>query len=218
MATSALLAALSHFERCDHDLSESVRKTLLAPLEGDRLTKKDLEVYQKRLTPLAMSIINQNLASFSKLHDHAGNSKTAQDSEMIACLIDTSFYALRALHLLNDTKAVKHLDVEKARSNLITKLININQVISQPLFQLHFDSPDISSFQQPVQPSHPGTNVVPRTLGQLDWSQSYVSPDTSGWRKGTGSRRKEYSDRGIKFANYTSFTSSFQINGSPTHC
>jgi len=127
MATSALLAALSHFERCDHDLSESVRKTLLAPLEGDRLTKKDLEVYQKRLTPLAMSIINQNLASFSKLHDHAGNSKTAQDSEMIACLIDTSFYALRALHLLNDTKAVKHLDVEKARSNLITKLININQ-------------------------------------------------------------------------------------------
>jgi uncharacterized protein (DUF1015 family) len=35
---------------------------------------------------------------------------------------------LKTLHVLNDTKAVKHLDVEKARSNLITKLINIKQV------------------------------------------------------------------------------------------
>jgi uncharacterized protein (DUF1015 family) len=88
-----------------------------------------MEEYQKRLTPLAMTVINQNLVSFGKLYDRAGNRlNTAEDSEMITCLIDTSFYALKSLHLLNDTKAVKHLDVEKARSNLITKLININQV------------------------------------------------------------------------------------------
>jgi hypothetical protein len=130
MASSALLASLANFESCDHDLAESVRKTLLDPLEGERKpTKKDMEEYQKRLTPLAMTVINQNLVSFGKLYDRAGNRlNTAEDSEMITCLIDTSFYALKSLHLLNDTKAVKHLDVEKARSNLITKLININQV------------------------------------------------------------------------------------------
>jgi uncharacterized protein (DUF1015 family) len=136
---SSLLAALANFERCDNELAESVRKTLLSPLEGDKkLTKNDLEIHRKRLTPLAMTMINQNLVSFGKLYDRADSrNKLAEDSEMISCLIDTSFYALKALHLLNDTKAVKHLDVEKARSNLITKLINISQVSS--IQCLHFD-------------------------------------------------------------------------------
>ncbi|KAI8581925.1 hypothetical protein K450DRAFT_229931 [Umbelopsis ramanniana AG] len=129
MASSALLAALANFERCDNELAESVWKTLLGPLEGDKkLSKNELEIHRKRLTPLAMTMINQNLVSFGKLHDRAeSRNKLAEDSEMISCLIDTSFYALKALHLLNDTKTVKHLDVEKARSNLITKLINISQ-------------------------------------------------------------------------------------------
>jgi hypothetical protein len=130
MSSSALLKGLSNFDTCNNELTQLIRKTLLDPIESSKkLTKKEIETYQRSLVPLAMNIVNQNLVSFGKLYERASNMAiTSKDSDMISCLIDTSFFALKTLHVLNDTKAVKHLDVEKARSNLITKLINIKQV------------------------------------------------------------------------------------------
>ncbi|KAJ2964232.1 hypothetical protein NQZ79_g808 [Umbelopsis isabellina] len=130
MSSSALLKALSNFDTCNYELTQLVRKTLLDPIEpSKKLTKKDIETYQRSLVPLAMNIVNQNLGSFGKLYERTSNTAIAtEDSDMISCLVDTSFFALKTLQILNDTKAVKQLDVEKARSNLITKLINIKQV------------------------------------------------------------------------------------------
>lgn len=94
---------------------------------------------QKKLTtqlaPLAMRIVNQNLQTISRLlmsRDPKPHSTViVNDGDMqvvMQCLADTSLYAVTALQYMEPYLTMKPLDIEKALSNVITKIIEIGMV------------------------------------------------------------------------------------------
>jgi hypothetical protein len=99
-----------------------------------------------RLSPLAMSIVNQNIDSLKRFNgwirtntnpvmDH--ELRTKWISSIKACLFDTSFCAIASLKLMNVYAPLNPLDIEKTTSNLICNLVNLGEVSQEKSECLH---------------------------------------------------------------------------------
>lgn len=148
LAHNVLLTSLKDFNQCDESLTKLVKRSILDPFQSesgpDPSRRQDTPTGNQgyrheaiRLSPLAMSIVNQNVASLKRFNgwvrtnmnsdmDHELRAKWI--SSIKACLFDTSFCAIDALKLMNVYAPLNPLDIEKTTSNLICNLVNLGEV------------------------------------------------------------------------------------------
>ncbi|KAI8341774.1 peptidase family C50-domain-containing protein [Chlamydoabsidia padenii] len=148
LAHNVLLSSLKDYQQCDESLTALVKRSILEPLHSDLLHQEsreqgkpinhpDIRQEANRLSPLAICIVNQNIESLKKFKDWARNntnkdidswSRTKWINSIKNCLFDTSFLAIEALELINVYYSpLKHLDIEKTTSNLICKLVDLDE-------------------------------------------------------------------------------------------
>ncbi|KAG1470681.1 hypothetical protein G6F56_002539 [Rhizopus delemar] len=131
---SELLSSLKNYSRCNDELAIRVRETVLEPFQVDPSQLKTLKATPSpqefkqmavRLAPLAMNIVNQNSETLNRLKKE----KPLKGANVVTgnCLIDSSFYALAALRHMNTLTTLKHLDIEKTTSNLISKIVDLGE-------------------------------------------------------------------------------------------
>ncbi|SAL96545.1 hypothetical protein [Absidia glauca] len=144
---NVLLSSLKDFNQCDESLTELVKRSILEPFQSDPgpdhsrrqgtpTGNQDYRHEAIRLSPLAMSIVNQNIDSLKRFNGWIRtNTNPAMDHELRtkwissikACLFDTSFCAIAALKLMNVYAPLNPLDIEKTTSNLICNLVNLGE-------------------------------------------------------------------------------------------
>jgi hypothetical protein len=136
-----VLSDLKNYSSCNDDLAITVRKTVLEPFQVDLSRPESIkpspspQAFKQmavRLAPLAMRIVNQNSETFTKLKKE----NLSKDLYTVAvnCLIDSSFYALTALRHMNTLTTLKPLDIEKTTSNIISKIVDLGEVIMKKKF------------------------------------------------------------------------------------
>jgi hypothetical protein len=130
-----LLDSLRDYTKCDDDLAQQVREYILEPFQIDpskpETMKKpppsptDFRNMAKRLAPQAMKIVNQNIKAMESIK------RSNLSNEAINCLIDTTFYAFAALRHMSAYSSLEPIEIEKTTSNLVCKMVEIGQVITQ---------------------------------------------------------------------------------------
>lgn len=136
--TRTILDSLKDYAQCNDDLTATVRATILEPFQPDlsdpssaatrkRPTRTEFKNMIIQLAPLAMRVVNQNMESLRDIRQR-GRGRLEEYSTPIQCLIDTSCYALLALKHMNAYTSLKPLDIEKTMSNLIGKVVDLEQV------------------------------------------------------------------------------------------
>ncbi|KAI8366591.1 hypothetical protein BD560DRAFT_331947 [Blakeslea trispora] len=131
---SRLLLQLKDYGKCNDELAVSVKKTILEPFQVDLNrpesarkppTTSKFKQMATQLAPIAMRIVNQNIDGLLNLKRTI--KETGRYTIAVNCLLDTSFYALTALRHMNTYTALKPLDIEKATSNLICKMVELGE-------------------------------------------------------------------------------------------
>lgn len=155
---NTLLSSLKDFQTCNDALAACVKQTILEPFQLDLSqldptkrrsqlqqappTRQEFKSNAKKLAPLAMRIVTQNIDSLRRFkewrNENNYNTNTPESARRINtikhCLIDTSFYATAALKHMKACAPLKPWDLEKTTSNLIGKLVDLGEVSILSLF------------------------------------------------------------------------------------
>ncbi|KAI9030916.1 peptidase family C50-domain-containing protein [Phycomyces nitens] len=133
-AHERLLAQLNDLKCCGPKLTATMRTLILDPFKPDlnrpeslcraaQPTRNEFMKLSNEISPIAIQIINQNLKTLDAAKSMPVDDRTAA----VYCLIDTFLYAIAALRCMGNCSSLKPLDLEKALSNLIGKMITIGE-------------------------------------------------------------------------------------------
>lgn len=136
---SALLEQLKDTSKCDDALAATVRQTLLEPFQPPlsasgptkrQPTQAQFQSMTNRLSPLAVKILQQNTDTLKRLK--TARTDSHDYSHVVQCLVDTSSYAIAALRHMKTCSQLRPLDIEKLTSNMICKIVDLEEVCKVP--------------------------------------------------------------------------------------